>query len=433
MFRIVGDQGTIWYYNVETNTVYDSLGAPLNLMHLDSAKTCLNLTDFSNDIYCYNALDYHDHGYVDNHNLQDLSIQLGMNCNYNCVYCCQEICAPDDLSKTDIDGFLHRLKNLDINWKTLKCIQLWGGEPLVYWKFLTKIVKCIREEITDYKGMIHFITNGSLFNQEKFDFIRKYKIIIQISHDGVNHAIQRRTDYDWLDDEPTREFIIDWLGRCHHGAVNITFAPINNPNLMDSLELFYNKIPGVPICARAPLRCDATNQHLMGLYTKKNIEIASDAYYTALTLPPNHKYYYMMNPSRYRTYQLVKNFIYSQPIEGIRYNCPSKQKRSMVFNLHGDYLPCHGSSVAMHCGVGSMDTPNACYDIKFISAANREKCKHCLYSQICQGPCGMHNSYNEYIHCKSMNWAYKVWFNVVWKTVFGEKPIEITNVTENSN
>lgn len=433
MFRVIGELGTIWFYDPLNTKVFDSNGIELNLLQIPNVIQCSTYTHprakcFDDALGKDIALNKEDKYFNYDEKMTDLTIQLGLNCNLKCIYCSQNNCHPENL-KIDIDNFLHRLKNSEINWKNLKVIQLWGGEPLVYWKHLKKIVEFVRNEIPQFKGHFHTTTNGSLLDMEKAHFFIEHDVSIQVSHDGVNHKIQRTED-DWLDDSEKIRTVLYLLRDNHRGDVNMTFAPMFNPNLFDSLELFNKKIPGVKVCCRSPLRCDSFNAHLMNLFTKEKEVIARDSYYRLITLQPGDRFYDITSPTRARLLWLCRNFVYGMHPKSIAFNCPSAQRYEMCFNLRGNFIPCHGSTEAMNCGVGTIDDLKSCYLTGFKSIANRPICQGCLYTAICQGPCGMHGDVDAKIHCQSTKWAWAAWFDAVWKTIFGEKPIEITEIKD---
>lgn len=118
---------------------------------------------------------------------------LGHACNYSCVYCMQkDIGNPLERGRNmQMDKFKEQFKdNLDLS--RLKRIELWGGEPFLYWKDMIEII-----EMTDAPGREFFIsTNGSAIRQKHIDYFAKMKgvVLINISHDGPEHEALRGED-----------------------------------------------------------------------------------------------------------------------------------------------------------------------------------------------------------------------------------------------
>ena len=102
--------------------------------------------------------------------LERVYIKLGTSCNLHCKYCHSE-------HKTIQfnDKILPVLKDLH-----LKRITFGGGEPLLYWDIIKKVVLYIGSDV-QYK----IVTNGTLFTQEIVDFCNRYNFLFYISVDGI--------------------------------------------------------------------------------------------------------------------------------------------------------------------------------------------------------------------------------------------------------
>lgn len=142
-------------------------------------------------------------------NVNTLKIQMGFACNYSCSYCLQATAAlsPEVNVLDDTHTFLRKLDNWLIGSPSR--IEFWGGEPLVYWSRLKILVPTLRDKFPDAEFVM--ITNGSLLNKERNDFIIKYNIGIGLSHDGEAHTKIRGKDpltdpttFKWINDLVTR-------------------------------------------------------------------------------------------------------------------------------------------------------------------------------------------------------------------------------------
>jgi uncharacterized protein len=131
------------------------------------------------------------------HSPKLIKIQLGMKCNYSCAYCSQAS-QPDDQTDltSKIPAFIEKLKELDL-YQTK--VELWGGEPFVYWKTLVPLVKALRENFSRID--LSLVTNGSLLNEEKVNWLRDNQFTVGISHDGPAQSLRGP---DPLDKESTR-------------------------------------------------------------------------------------------------------------------------------------------------------------------------------------------------------------------------------------
>jgi uncharacterized protein len=117
-----------------------------------------------------------------------LKVQLGLSCNYSCEYCSQRFVeAPESTSANDIEAFIEKLKNLDLSM--VNRLEYWGGEPFVYWKTLKPLHEALKA-VLGSEVTFSIITNGSLLNAEKVDWILDNKIGFSISHDGPGQYVR---------------------------------------------------------------------------------------------------------------------------------------------------------------------------------------------------------------------------------------------------
>ncbi|WP_300300943.1 radical SAM protein [Ferrovibrio sp.] len=110
-----------------------------------------------------------------------LKIQLGLKCNYTCQYCNQAAQPQDSQGDPgDVASFLAGLPS----W--LKAapqrIEFWGGEPFAYWKTLRPLAEALRERFP--AASFGIVSNGSLLDEAKIDWLDRLGFGIGISHDG---------------------------------------------------------------------------------------------------------------------------------------------------------------------------------------------------------------------------------------------------------
>lgn len=122
-----------------------------------------------------------------------IRLLLGHACNYSCDYCLQkDIGNPDERSKiTTTDRIIEQIDKLDLS--NLDKIDLWGGEPFLYWKSIMPIMQHF-----DRPGLTWFIsTNGTTLLPKHVEFFKSLKSNVEIglSHDGPAHERLRGTEY----------------------------------------------------------------------------------------------------------------------------------------------------------------------------------------------------------------------------------------------
>jgi radical SAM protein with 4Fe4S-binding SPASM domain len=112
-----------------------------------------------------------------------MRITLGHACNYDCSYCIQkDIGNPDERPKnSSLEKFLNNLES-HVGTRDLQRVELWGGEPFLYWNDIVPIMKKL-----DREGLTFYIsTNGSTLHDKHVDFFNTLKSTVEIgiSHDG---------------------------------------------------------------------------------------------------------------------------------------------------------------------------------------------------------------------------------------------------------
>lgn len=151
-------------FNNETNHFFLESGEPLNK----------NTTLYSK---------YSPYWRVEPVSIKVLSILLGYKCNYKCSYCKQatlrENSPVEEFMPCNVDSFMDKISALALK---PELIILYGGEPLVYWKTLVKLIPKLRQAYP--QAVINFPTNGSLLSREKIEFFNQYDVGFSLSYDG---------------------------------------------------------------------------------------------------------------------------------------------------------------------------------------------------------------------------------------------------------
>lgn len=137
-----------------------------------------------------------------------LKISLGLSCNYSCEYCSQRFVPHDTSASPDqAAGLMTKLDTLGANPDR---IEFWGGEPLVYWKMLVPLAEALRAKFP--KAAFGMVTNGSLLDAEKNQWLENMGFSIGLSHDGPGYHVR---GLDPMDNPEQREGILDLYNRLH--------------------------------------------------------------------------------------------------------------------------------------------------------------------------------------------------------------------------
>lgn len=171
MYKFKTEGGIEFYYNHHENTLHEIDGS---LIKFNNDKDYSDYQSFSKQNYNTRKK---------SNTPSALRILMGHACNYSCTYCMQkDIGNPDEIPRRkSLDSFFENVKkNLDLS--NLQRIELWGGEPFLYWPDMVDIIKFF-----DKEGITFAIaTNGSCLSQKHADFFSQIKgnVILSISHDG---------------------------------------------------------------------------------------------------------------------------------------------------------------------------------------------------------------------------------------------------------
>jgi len=173
------------------------------------------------------------------HDLKVIKIQLGLSCNFECDYCNQRFVPHAEETNPDyVESFV---KNMDSWYKGDGDVkfEFWGGEPFVYWKTLKPLAESLA--IKYPKAHMSIITNGSLLDEEKNNWIDNLNISVAVSHDGPGQYVRGP---DPLEDPQSKASILDLYKRLAPKGKFSFNSMINSKNISRAniQEYFINLI-----------------------------------------------------------------------------------------------------------------------------------------------------------------------------------------------
>jgi hypothetical protein len=104
----------------------------------------------------------------------------------------KDIGNPDERPQSKYTETFLKSVSENLTKDTIKRVELWGGEPFLYWRDMVPIMQYF-----DGEGVDFFIsTNGSAFVQKHVDFFSKLKgkVLINLSHDAYGQESLRGED-----------------------------------------------------------------------------------------------------------------------------------------------------------------------------------------------------------------------------------------------
>jgi uncharacterized protein len=121
-------------------------------------------------------------------------IVITLRCNFNCIYC---HASARNMEDSDYDMTEETaIKTVDRIFETSSSyinIEFQGGEPLANWKMIEFILKYANDKNKKYQKELKFslVSNFSLMDEKKFDFLIKNKVSLTSSLDG-DRALQNK-------------------------------------------------------------------------------------------------------------------------------------------------------------------------------------------------------------------------------------------------
>jgi len=307
-----------------------------------------------------------------------LKIQLGLSCNYACSYCSQAFQIADaTVSKlADVEHFLTQLDG----WITdaPEKIELWGGEPFLYWAKIKRLIPALAERF--HSARFSIITNGSLLDREKLDFIAQYDIAIGISHDGPGQHLRGP---DPLGDPKKRRWIETLLAerlqktgfnavltRQHHDlrALKAWFAEKVGPDIFVGLEGVVNVY-------------DAATAIGTGRFEPADLNSLTRSIFEALVEDPN-----AFGLSE-RINEFYASIQHRRPIEALGQKCGMDSPDAIAVDLRGNVMTCQNTGAKGVHKIGHVAEFDAIALDTATHFAFRDGCMSCPVVQLCKGSC----------------------------------------------
>jgi uncharacterized protein len=388
----------IWIYDNVSNELFDGTGSLIDitsderLTAYTQAKSQKQTTKYSNS----KSKDF-----------WDLRIQLGLKCNMQCKYCAQSDRENEQWvsSPKDIPVFIEKLKTSGI--KVHGVIELWGGEPFVYWKTLQKLVPALRELYPE--AALAIITNGTLLTEKKIEFCEKYKIDLTFSHDGPGYYLRGK---DPLDDPKMVDLWRLAFSKLHCG-INCVLSPANTD--IDAIASFFKERLGNIHLNFEGIMTHVGVQDSELIFTSEQIHTLQKNIFAALTKEGWDKFPALTG----KCDQLITSLIKRRKLNKKAVKCSMNHNDQAAINLRGDFLSCHD-----HCTeegfVGTIDAPEKVDLSKhFKPWSEREKCCKCLVLSMCRGACPQIEGLARSLTCKN-EFAYNfAVFQAIFWLLFG--------------
>lgn len=318
--------------------------------------------------------------------IRTLKISLGLSCNYECSYCSQRFVPHAESSNpSDIEPFFASLTDALID--PPERIEFWGGEPFVYWKTLKPLAERLRELYP--QASFNIITNGSLLDAEKNEWLDRMGFGVGLSHDGPGYHARGA---DPLDDAEKRVSIMDLYGRLHpQGRISVN-AMLHADN-------------------RSRAHVQAWLQERFG----KDVRIGEGAFIdpyddgglaSTFQTPADHIGFRAMAFKELRLgmaasfaigQQKIMDFVQSirtaRPSSALGQKCGMDKADNIAVDLHGNVLTCQNVSAAAAAPNGQPHQIGHLSNLQAVKMrtathwSKRKDCTSCPVLQLCKGSC----------------------------------------------
>ncbi|MFH1728509.1 MAG: radical SAM protein [Pseudomonadota bacterium] len=130
--------------------------------------------------------------------IDQIVLNLTDNCNFRCNYCflshlerkSKDNYAPKTMTFIIAQKAIEFLNEFSSDSETVS-ISFYGGEPLLKFKLIEKIVNYARKSLIDKQIQFFMTTNATLITEDKLSFLKKNKFSILISLDGPDKIHNR--------------------------------------------------------------------------------------------------------------------------------------------------------------------------------------------------------------------------------------------------
>lgn len=313
--------------------------------------------------------------------VKKLKIQMGLKCNYNCEYC-NQASQPDTVNGNpkEVANFLSHLDTW-IEGEPDK-VELWGGEPLLYWKSLKPLAIGIRERFPNTNIMM--ITNGSLLNDEKIKFIEDMDISVGISHDGPGQYIRGP---DPLLTDSLQYIKKLYAKRFPVGKISFNCVLTKNNLCISEIRQHIAKYLDIP-----EFDVNLSTEELFTPYEESVIHLGpvNEVEHSDVV----HKVFWesVIKGSLPTVHGKLQGFFSTiasgTSSEGLGQKCSMDNPNNLSVDLFGNVLTCQNTSAddARH-KIGHVDNFS---NIKLTSSTHwsqRKECPKCPVLQLCKGSC----------------------------------------------
>jgi uncharacterized protein len=318
---------------------------------------------------------------------KSLKIQLGLKCNYSCTYCNQRAQPQDsEGNPKQVARFLKKLPEwFDIGTGKGTTIEFWGGEPFVYWKTLKPLAEGVRALYPEAE--FNIITNGSLFDQERVDWMYDLGFGVGISHDGPAYEAGRGED-PLLNAEQRRWIRYAYDRLFAEGRIGFNCVLTTKNVSLHAVRLYLSKHLGVPT-NNIPL----TTEEILLPYDEGGMSLSlfDDEHTKRLTHTTFFEAFRGFSMGVSAVESKSKEFLMSveqqRPASSLGQKCGMDRPDNIAVDMNGNVMTCQNMSPLTKHNLGHLDAFDHIKTKTMYHWSVRDECAKCPVVQLCKGAC----------------------------------------------
>jgi uncharacterized protein len=313
-----------------------------------------------------------------------LKIQLGLHCNYACSYCNQASYVKDaTVTRTaDADEFMAGMSR----WlhDAPARIEFWGGEPLLYFAKLKRLVPALRDRFP--AAVLFIVTNGSLIDEEILTFIEKWDLFVAVSHDGPGQHLRGPDPFD--DPQAARWLRELWKRRGGDQRKRVIFNVVLTPQNADigaTRAWFEARIGGdVTLDAEGVVSVyDDSALQGSGRWSEQDYQRLHRSIVNGFLSGKALQYLSIQHKAR----DFVQALQRQRPAAAVGQKCGMDEPDQLAVDLRGNVMTCQNTGARDKHHLGNVMQMEGVQLNTSTHWSHRENCRHCPVVQLCKGGC----------------------------------------------
>lgn len=314
-----------------------------------------------------------------------LKVSLGLSCNYACSYCSQRFVPhADSSSPSEVEGFVSMIQDSGI---APERIEFWGGEPLVYWKTLKPLAERLRDLFPE--AQFGMVTNGSLLDSEKNEWIDRMGFGIGLSHDGPGYHVRGQ---DPLDDVEQRYAIEDLYRRLHpQGRISVNSMLHRSSQSRAAIQHWLRARFGSDVVIGEGVFIDPYDAGGLGEALRGDAEQATyrkTAFFELRSGMANN-----FEVAQRRVDEFIRSVQQGRDANSLGQKCGMDKEDAIAVDLQGNVVTCQNVSAAATAPNGQPHRTGHLLQLDSVEMrtsthwSQRPSCTRCPVLQLCKGAC----------------------------------------------